>query len=132
MQIKLPVLTREVDCEPIGYPGVVVTYRLNLPYEKHEYPWDVIKDQKQREQRQAEILEDAPWESEFYYYLSRIVESVTLPAEVAGEETVIETPDAKAIYDLMFTPGFDQQIIIWSQVEYSKERQTWLESEVKN
>ena len=134
MDITLPVLTHDVDCEALGYPGMVVTYRLNLPYEDHEFPWEVIKDAKSQEQRKAEILEAEPWESEFYYYLGRIVVSVTFPAEFlgGGKAQTVETPDARAVHDLMFTPGFDQQIILWSQEQYQRKRTEWLASETKN
>ena len=134
MELHLPVLTRDVDCEPLGYTGVIVTYRLNLPFIDYEFPWESVPDEKARETKRREILEAEPWMSEFFYLTARAVESVTFPAEYlgGGKDQTIETPDAKALYDLMHTPGFDQQIILWSQEQYQRERQAWLASETKN
>ena len=134
MHLQLPVLTRDVDCEALGYPGVIVTYRLNLPYEEHEFPWESVPDEEARKTKRGELLEAEPWLSEFYYYLARILVSVTFPAEYlgGGKAQTIETPDAEAVYRLMVTPGFDQQIILWSQEQYQRQRQEWLATETKN
>ena len=117
MRFKLPKLTTDVDCEPIGYPGLTVTFWLNPTGETYEPPQD-----------------GEPWESAYWYGLGRTIERVTVPAEMteSGEEQVIEIPDGKALYELVDAPGFDYQIIIWSLNQYQEQRQARLQAELKN
>ena len=117
MRFKLPRLTTEVDCGPLGYPGLVVTFWLNPTGEQYEAPED-----------------GEPWESTYWYGLGRTVESITVPGEMteSGEDVVIDIPDGKALYDMMDAPGFDYQIIIWSLNQYQAQRQARLEAERKN
>jgi len=136
MAFKLPVLTDELDCEPIGYPGLVVSLRLNPGYEDHEFPWEGIEDEAKRDKERARVLEAEPWLSEFYHTLARMVDLVVFPAGMNDSDTGIpelwEIPDSKALYDLMFTPGFDQNIIIWTTGQYTERNQERLKAEVKN
>jgi hypothetical protein len=117
MAFKLPRLTTDVDCEPIGYPGLVVTFWLNVTTEEWEPPEDA-KD----------------WDTLFYHGLGRMIDRVTFPADmVDGDEPEVwEIADGKALYDLMAADGFDQAIIIWSQSQYQDQRQERLQAEVKN
>ena len=117
MAFKLPRLTTDVDCEPIGYPGLTVTFWMNVTAED----WEPPKDSK-------------PWETMFYHGLGRIIERVTFPAEmVDGDEPEVwEIPDGKALYDLIKADGFDQAIVIWSQSQYQDQRQARLEASAKN
>jgi len=117
MAFKLPRLTTDIDCEPIGYPGLVVTCWLNVTAEEWEPP------------EKAE-----PWETQFYHALARVFERFTFPPEMTdGDEAeVYEIPDAKAFYDLMNAPGFDQAIVLWVQSVYQDQRQARLEAEQKN
>jgi len=116
MGFILPKLTTDVDCTPIGYEGLVVTCWLNLTYEDDP------------------ALGSEPWETLFYYGLGRIVECVTFPAEYTdtGEALTIATPDARAVYNLMQSEGFDQQIILWAVNQYHEQRQERMQAEAKN
>ena len=117
MAFKLPRLTTDVDCEPIGYQGLVVTFWLNVDPEEWEPPED-----------------GEPWESMFYHGLGRVIESVTFPADMTDgdEPEVWEIPDGAALHELMNAAGFDQAIIIWSQSQYQDQRAERLQAEVKN
>jgi len=117
MAFQLPKLTTDVDCEPIGYPGLLVTFWLNItpqPWEEPPHPEE--------------------WERPFYFGVARMIERVTFPPSCtdSGQAEVVEIPDAKAIYDLFNAPGFDQQIIIWAQSQYQDQRQARLQASVKN
>ena len=117
MAFTLPKLTTEIDCGPIGYPGLVVECWLNVTYEEWEPP-----------------EKPEPWETTWYYGLGRILEAVTFPAEmVEGDKPfMVVLPDARAVYGLMQTEGFDQQIITWALDQYGKQRQARLQAEAKN
>ena len=134
MAFKLPVLTYELDCEPIGYPGLVVSLCLNLCLDDYKYPWAGIEDKEKQAKERRKILDAEPWLSEFYYGLGRIVESVTFPEGMTdtGEAEVLQVPDAKTLYDLLNTPGFDQSIITWATSQYTKHSQDRLKAEAKN
>jgi hypothetical protein len=117
MAFKLPRLTTDVDCEPIGYPGLVVTFWLNVTSEAWESPPD-----------------GKAWETLFYHGLGRMIDRVTFPPELTDgdEPEVWEIPDGKALFDLMNEDGFDQSIIIWAQSIYQDQRAARLEAEAKN
>jgi hypothetical protein len=117
MAFKLPRLTTDIDCEPIGYPGLVVTCWLNVTTEDWEPP------------ENAE-----PWETIFYHGLARVFERFTFPAELtdSGEAETYEIDDAKALHDLMDMEGFDQAIVIWAQSVYQTQRAARLDAELKN
>jgi len=114
---KLPKLVTDIDCGPIGYPGLVVRCWLNLTYE----PWEPPADPK-------------PWDSLYYHGLGRIVEALVVPGEFTetGKAETVELADAKRIYDLLNTPGFDQSIIVWAMSRYDQERQERYRAELKN
>lgn len=117
MEFNLPRLTTDIDCEPIGYPGLRVTFWLNPPrvdYDPPEY--------------------GEPWESVYWWGLGRILERLTVPAEYSGDgaEQVIEIPDGQAVYELVDAPGFDWQIVVWATAQYRQQRQERLRSETKN
>lgn len=117
MPFKLPKLTTDIDCEPIGYPGLVVTCWLNITQEDWEPPADA-----------------EPWETLFYHGLARVFERLTFPPEMtdSGEEEVYEIADARTLYDLLAEPTFDQSIVIWAQSIYQNQRAARLEAEQKN
>lgn len=117
MGLLLPVLTRDVDCEPLGYPGIVLTLRLNVS--EAEY-------QAQGEQQ--------PWDRYGYFWVSRIVERVFVPAQYTdtGEDLAFELPDAKAAYDLMHQDDFDSNILTWAVEAWRQKRLEWLQADVKN
>jgi hypothetical protein len=117
MAFQLPKLTTDVDCGPIGYPGLEVTFWLNVTFEEWEPP----------ENAKA-------WDTVFYHGMARAIERVTFPADMtdSGEAEVYDIPDGKALYDLMNAGGFDQTIIIWAQSEYQDQRRARLEASAKN
>ena len=56
MAFKLPKLLTEIDCGPIGYPGLVVTCWLNPTFEEEpHYPWEDIEDKEGEEIREPLI-----------------------------------------------------------------------------
>ena len=134
MNITLPRLTHDLDCEPLGYPGLVVTLWVNPTYDDHVDPWDEETDPDKRRKLRLEILDEEPWRSEYWYLMGRIIEAVTFPPEMVGKEEPvrIETPDAKALYDLAFTPGFDQEIIRWAGDMSGQHRREWRDDARKN
>jgi len=117
MGFKLPKLTSDIDCGPIGYPGLVVRCWLNVTYQDYQPP------------EQPE-----PWETIWYHGLGRIVESVTFPEAFtdSGDVYTVTLPDGHAVYDLMMSEGFDQQIILWAMDQYNTQRQERLQVAAKN
>jgi len=134
MAFKLPTLKTAIDCEPIGYAGLLVTFRLNQVYEKHSFPWEAIEDEKARAKERAKVLEKEPWRSEFYYGLSRMLVSVTFPPDMTdtGKAETIDITNEQAAYHLLNMPGFEQAIIVWASNQYQKQRAERLKAEVKN
>jgi hypothetical protein len=116
--LKLPRLCTDIDCGPIGYPGLVVTLWLNPSIDEYTPP------EKKRE----------PWESEYYHSLARMFERVTLPGDYTedGQERVIEVTDARALWELEHRPDFDPQILLWTASQYAQQRAERLRTEAKN
>jgi hypothetical protein len=117
MKFTLPKLMTEINCEPIGYPGLMVRCWLNATPEPYEPPDDAQS-----------------WESPYWYGLGRIIVEVVVPAEMndTGARQVIDIPDGKALYELMDAEGFDHQIILWAVEQYQTERQERIKVEAKN
>jgi hypothetical protein len=117
MGFKLPKLTTEIDCGPIGYPGLIVTCWLNPTYLDWEPP---EKPQK--------------WDTEYYYGMARIIETLTIPADFtdSGQQVVIQVKDAKTMFDVLRTEGFDQTIVTWAIGQYQEQRQERLRVAAKN
>lgn len=117
MAFQLPKLTTVIDCGPIGYPGLEVEFWLNLTHLDYEAPPDAL-----------------PWETPYFYALSRMVERVTFPVEMTDSDgpEVYEIDDAEALWGLWNTEGFDQQIILWAVTQYQQHRQDRLNVESKN
>jgi len=131
---KLPVLTHDVDCEPLGYPGLVVTFRLNPGYVEKAFPWDDIENVEEQNKARAKALETEPWCAEYSWAMSRVIESVTFPADMSedGKSYTVGIDSPQAFHELTTTEGFDQNIITWAQSGFQKARQEWLATEVKN
>lgn len=121
MPIKLPRLTWALDCEPLGYPGLVVTFWLNPP-------------RMEDEDLEPKVKKSGAWDTAFYRSLAIVVDEVQIPAEytVAGRSEVVEVPDAKALYELERGEGFDPQILLWAANRYQEQRLERLRAESKN
>lgn len=109
--IQLPKLTWQCDCEPIGYPGLVVEFWLNPP---------ALSDDEAKRLGAGDI----------YEALARIVERVIVPAEYGGPTEVPGT--AEALRGLDRAAGFDPQVLVWASGRYRAERGERLEVERKN
>lgn len=144
MPFKLPKLTTDIDCEPIGYPGLVVTCWLNVTPKEWEPPWgemqqfeDAEEQEQERKRFEAErnrILAERPWERLYYHGMARIFERFTFPPEMteSGEQEIYEIPDAETLHGLLVEPTFDQAIVTWAQSVYQNQRQERLEAALKN
>lgn len=120
MPIKLPRLTWDLDCEPLGYPGIVFTFWLNPPI-------DIIPEEKPKGKE--------PWhEDAFHRNLAIVLDSVTIPAEYTGgdDALVVEMADAKALWDLQHEEGFDPQLVLWASRCYQDQRLERLRTAAKN
>jgi len=126
MGFKLPELTTDVDCEPLGYPGLVFRFWLNAtnPVEEWIAP----------SEREPPVQEPEPWDRLWYVGLARVLQCVIIPGAYtdSGEEEAIETPDAKAVYELERMPGFEQMTLHWAFNVLGEERQERLAAERKN
>lgn len=140
MAFKLPKLTWDLDCGPLGYPGLVVTFLLNPElgeYKPPEQPWADLRSRGDAGPVREGIKvqrEAPPWEGEFYWSLARIIEAVRVPAEytTGGREETIPIDSAQAVYELERAPGFDPQVLHWALRQYSAQRQERLRVERKN
>ena len=128
MGFKLPRLTTDVDCEPLGYPGLVFTFWLNPTQVDDDEAW-IAPDE-----RDPPVEEPEPWDRLWYFGLGRVLLRVTIPKGLSdsGAEEVIEIPDAEAVYALEQMPGFDQSLLHWTFAKLGEERQERLQVAAKN
>ena len=118
MAIKLPRLTWDLDCEPLGYPGLVFTFWLNPPI-------DLVSDEEPKGKE--------PWATAFHRNMALVLDRVAIPAEYAdGNELVVEISGAKALWDLQHEEGFDPQLVLWAAARYQDQRVERLRVAVKN
>lgn len=117
MALALPRLETEIDCAPLGYPGLRVVYWLNVTY--HEEP---------------EESGEEPWDKPFYHQMGRQLLRVIVPAEYTddNQEQVIEVGSAQALWELERMPGLDAHIIIWSASMIARQRSQRMEDALKN
>ena len=134
MAFKLPKLTTDIDCGPIGYPGLVVRFNLNPGFDPYAFPWANIDDEEKRDKEREKSIRVTPWLAEFWYNLGRIVAAVVFPPEMttSGQEETVELDGAEDVYSFMRTKGFEQNIIIWAAGQYHKQAQARLRAELKN
>ena len=116
MAIKLPKLTTDVDCEPLGYPGMVVTFWLNPSVDDYEPPEEGGE----------------PWDTPFYHSIGRVMLSVFIPKGEDAPAQTLKLGTAKALYDLERDPGGDSQLIMWVIQQYSNARDERLQAELGN
>lgn len=121
MGLNLPQLTTDVDCAPLGYAGLTVTFWLNSDIEEEPKP-----------EQKAEKPE--PWEGPWYRTMGRRLLRVTVPEVFtdSGGLEVIEVGNGKALWDLEHMPGFDPQIIAFALEQLRKTRDERLKAELKN
>lgn len=119
MGFKLPMLETDVDCEPLGYAGLVFTFWLNATNPAEE--WEAPDDPQE-------------WDRLWYVSYARALLHITIPAKFSdsGEEEILEIPDARAVWDLEHAPGFDRHILIWALNQVAEQRQQRLEIAAKN
>ena len=118
--IKLPKLTWEVDCAPLGYAGLTLTFWLNpsLP--------PALPETGEKLAGKA-----PPWETEFYQALGRILLEAHVPAELSdkGVEETVELGTAQAVYQF---ERVEPQLLIWGFRQYQARREERLKAELKN
>ena len=120
MAIKLPRLTWDLDCEPLGYPGIVFTFWLNPPLDVAEEP-------------KKGVLKKEPWDDAFFHNMAAVMDQVTVPDEYTGDgDLVVETPDAKAVWELQTKVFPDPQIVLWASGRYRDQRAERLQVAAKN
>ena len=126
MGFKLPRLTTDVDCEPLGYPGLVFTFWLNATNPSEEWLSPAERD--------PPVTEPEPWDLPWLHVVAGTFDRVTIPGAYteSGEEEVIEIPDAKAVYDLHGMPGFEQKLLNWALEVLRLERLERFQVEAKN
>ena len=120
MPIKLPRLTWDLDCEPLGYPGVVFTFWLNPPI-------GLVSDENPKGKE--------PWATAFHRNMSLLLDHVTIPAEYADgedEDLIVVISDAKALWALQHDKGFDSQLVLWASARYQDQRIERLRTAAKN
>ena len=126
MGFKLPELTTDVDCEEIGYSGLVFRFLLNAtnPAETWVSP----------ELRDPPVEEPDPWDTLWYQGLGRALVCVIIPGKFSdtGKREVIDIPDAQAFYELERAPGFEHDALKWALDMFMVERPERLKVERKN
>jgi len=117
MGFKWPRLLYELDCEPIGYPGVVVEVVLNPEPLEEDRTYSGVQG-----------------DSEWYHSQARFLERVVVPGEYRddGENWEYEIPDAQALWALEREPGFDARILLWAVSQLAQLRYTARPDAVKN
>ena len=119
MAFKLPTLKTDVDCEPIGYPGLIFKFWLNPTRPKEE--WEPPENPQ-------------PWQRSWYEAYARVCLKITIPAELtdSGEEEVTENVTAKTIYDMEQAVDFEAAVMNWAFGVWDRERTERLQVELKN
>ena len=119
MAFKLPRLKTDVDCEPIGYPGLVFTFWLNPTRPKEEY--------EPPENPQ-------PWQRNYYAAYARVCLRIAIPADLtdSGKDEIIEDVTAKTIYDMEQAVDFEPAILTWAFGVWDRERGERLTAALKN
>lgn len=134
--LRLPRFTAEVDCGPIGYPGLTVKFWINVTYDAARIADIVWEKQAKRtaEDTGQEPAERPKWDTDYYYNLGRIVEEVHIPAEFTADEQALTIPvrDGRDLHELMCRQGFEQMIILWASQGYYELKQKRLAEESKN
>lgn len=119
MKFKLPKLNTTVDCEAIGYPGLTVTAWLNTtqPDEPYHPPEN-----------------GEPWETPYWQSMARVLMSMHVPGEFteSGEAQTIEPLDAKTLFEMWDSPGFETGIITHVLARLQAERAKRLQAELGN
>ena len=126
MGFRLPVLETDVDCEPLGYPGLVFTFWLNATNPEEEWVSPAERD--------PPVKEPEVWDRLWYVSYARALLYITIPAKLSdtGKEEVLEIPDAQAAFELERMPGFVRSILHWALARVGEERAERLEAAVKN
>ena len=108
MGFKLPVLETDVDCEPLGYPGLVFTFWLNATNPEEEWLSPAERD--------PPVTDPEPWDRLWYVSYARALTRITIPPDLStsGKEEVLEIPDARAVFELERMPGFDRSTMHWA------------------
>jgi hypothetical protein len=133
MKWNLPRLTWELDCEPLGYPGLTVVFWLNIDIDTSNVPsWANIEDE---ETRTKAVREADAWDAWPYFEALHAVESIRIPArylhEAQGDQEV-RFASAKEVWEFEHVPGFDPQILQWAMRQYRAQRQERLKVASKN
>ena len=126
MEFKLPRLKTDVDCEPLGYSGLVFQFWLNPTTREEEW---IAPDK-----RNPPVKNPRPWDLLWYNGYARVCLKITIPANLTdgGEKEVIGDVTAKAIYDLDHSPGFESSVLLWAFNTWNTERQERLQVAAKN
>lgn len=123
--MRLPELLTEIDCAPIGYPGLKATCWLNPPLAPDWVPHD---------KRTPPEKPEGAWDTEGYHSWARIVRKIEVPSELStdGHSEVYEIKTAKDVWDFEKRPDGDPQLIYWIMGAYARERSRRLVAEAKN
>ena len=128
MGFKLPSLETDVDCEPLGYPGLVFRFWLN--------PWNPEEDEEwvPPDERDPPVEKPEPWDRLWYWSVTRVLQCVIIPAALSdtGKKETIDVPDMKAVYDLERMPRFEQKALNWALETLRVERNERFQVAVKN
>ena len=130
MGFKLPELRTDVDCEPLGYLGLVFRFFLNATNPEEDDQW-IEPDERDPP---APVDDLDPWDRAYYVAMSRALELVIIPGKFStdGKEETVDIPDARAYYDLERMPGFEQGALVWAINTFHEERQERLQVAAKN
>ena len=128
MGFKLPRLETDVDCEPLGYPKLLLRFWLN-PWNPEEAEEWVPPDE-----RDPPVDEPEPWDRLWYWSIARVLQCVIIPGTFSdtGKDEEIDIPDMQAVYDLERMPGFEQKMLNWALETLQNERLERLKAARKN
>jgi len=128
MGFKLPPLTTDVDCEPLGYPKLMFRFWLN--------PWNPEDGEEwiAPDKRDPPVEKPEEWDRLWYWSVARILQCVLIPGKFSdtGKDEVIDIPDMQAAYDLERMPRFESKMLNWALDALQKERQERFQAAVKN
>jgi hypothetical protein len=133
MKWNQPRLTWKLDCEPLGCPGLTITFWLNADTDLVNVPsWANIEEEDKRRKAAAKAPD---WDNWFYYQVVHSVECIEVPAaylEGAETDQRITFSNPQEVWEFEHEAGFDPQILQWGLRQYANQRQERLKAASKN
>lgn len=120
MGFTLPELLGDLDLEPIGYPGIVVTCWVNATLDMDSWEPPMLPDK---------------WDKPYYQMMARLFRRIVVPGRYRGDgqDWTKELGTRQAIWELEQEPGWEPRLLFNRLLPlYGKKRDELAIAEQKN